>query len=123
MKKLGKVLITTIAVVVILYLVLCIIMNGWDMIRTKDYAGFSSMIFIGVWVSFRQIRLKKHDPLRNIKSWISLFSGLLLIKFGEYLFSKDPSDHAFCGFLFVILVLYVFSKRESLWAKTTNVIE
>jgi hypothetical protein len=119
-KKLWNIILRIVLILLVLYMLLAAVMNIWDAVQSKDYFILVNMVLGGVFVIVRFNLPVNNLPLNKSLSWIGLFSALILSNFLEYLFYSNLSDLGFCGLLVIILVLFVFSRRTTLWPRKNS---
>jgi len=120
-KKLGNIILRIVLILLVLYMGLAAVMNIVDAVQSKDYFMLVNMGVAVVFVIVRFNLPANNLPLNKSLSWIGLFSALILSNFLEYVFYSNLSDLEFCGLLVIILVLFVFSKRTTLWPRKNSV--
>jgi hypothetical protein len=119
-KKLWNIILRIVLILLVLYMLLAAVMNILDAVQAKDYFILVNMVLGGVFVTVRFNLPVNNLPLNKSLSWIGLFSALILSNFLEYLFYSNLSDLEFCGLLVIILVLFVFSRRTTLWPRKNS---
>lgn len=119
-KKLWNIILRIVLILLVLYMLLAAVMNIWDAVQSKDYFMLVNMVLAVVFVTVRFNLPVNNLPLNKSLSWIGLFSALILSNFLEYLFYSNLSDLEFCGLLVIILVLFVFSRRTTLWPRKNS---
>lgn len=116
--KAGKIFVTILGILMMLYFGLVLGNNIWDKISARDGFGLVQYVFLISWSMVVFLPFIRHDTSRKNWAGVILLAGLFLIKLPEYFITKDLSDLGIALTVAIIGAIYAYRKRTNLFQKT-----